>query len=196
MYVIDNQYIKKYIIMTRKELREKIKIVINILSKNQKDIKYIQKKYSNSYLLSEFDEINYKNKEVLRALFYIYRNIDECKNKVKVIYTKYIFNDVTYDFYRRNKQKQIDTFFFNLQRYYMYKIYLCESFISLRYDFNYYYGDVAELSYVMNLLLKKFPLYKESVANHKSFIQIDVEKFEKKYRIQYLREDKIKRLMK
>jgi len=176
--------------MTIKEIRLNIKKVINILSRNQKDIKYILKKYKNQELLSLFDVLNNNNKEVLRALFYIYKNVEKSKKESIYIPTKYIFNDILYNFVNNDN---IETFFYNLQKYYLFKIYLSESLIMLRYDEKSNYIDLKHLAYVMNLLLKKYPLRKDYTRPGQ---EIDIKKSEKKYKIQYLREDKINRLMK
>ena len=141
--------------MNIKEQLNKINNVIKILSKQQVDIKYILKKYKNQEILTIFDEKNFYNKETLRALFYIKNNIYEKEFKSYYIPTKYIYNDLIYDYLRTKEKNIIEEFFIRFEKMYKYKIRMSDLYITIEYDKNTKYRDLKMIAYVMNLLLKE-----------------------------------------
>ena len=193
--------------MEIKEQKEKIREIIKILSKNQKDIKYILKKYNEQSLLTIFDVIHSKYKEVITALIYLlkYIHIDDFvenrdynipfynKNLKRIRYHfKYISRDIVDDYKKNIREGNIETFFFNLHKYYSFKIIFKESFVSLNYSPDSKYTNLKEIAYIIDLLIVKYGLKNGDWWNSP---QIDTENDEKKFQNMFLREYKLQRII-
>ena len=181
---------EKYII------KEKIKEVIKILSQNQRDIKYILKKYNHKGLWV-FDEMKTYNKEVITALLFLQKNIykdkdDLTANKFYRNIHHYIFDDIIYDY---KKQDIVETFFANLTKYYWFFIHLDERSIRSRYsNRDDKYTDLKEMAFVIDKLLMKYPLPRKT-DSWLSYTDIDTDEDENILRKHYQRKYKMKKFI-